>query len=167
MLTPEKILEIIKKIVNGDYTASQLENLYNNAIRLGYTDIECTAKDALILNGNHEHKRKFLAPIQEKVKNLVYEIAEQHNWLNFQDNNVGNGIKSGGLMINGSAIANYYFSYKQKGWTRSVSFAATQTNVKSDIYYSVHSPNLMEEIHCQNLDDALFLFCSELDEQMK
>ena len=45
MLSPEKILEIIKKIVNGDYTASQLQNLYNNAIDGGYSTIEEAAKD--------------------------------------------------------------------------------------------------------------------------
>ena len=165
MLSSEKILEIIKKIVNGDYTASQLQNLYNNAIDGGYSTIEEAAKDALILSGSPEQKRKFLAPIQAKVKNLAYEIAEQHGWLSFSKNQVGNGIKVGGDVMKG-ALAQYYFSCRLEGWKRSVAFAVTQVDTKSEIYYSVNSPCLMEELHFQNVDDALQLFNSELAEQM-
>lgn len=164
MLTADKILEIIKKILDGHYNPSQLENLYNNAIERGYCEIENAAKNALVITGHPEQKRKFLAPIQEKVKNLAYEIAEQHGWLSFPNNEVDNGIKVGGDVRRG-AVAQYYFSYKQKGWRRAVAFAVTQVDVESEIRYSVNSPGLMAEIHFSNLDDALELFNSELAEQ--
>jgi hypothetical protein len=165
MLSPEKILLIITKIVNGDYTASQLQNLYNNAIKTGHSTITEAARDALVIKGSPEMKRKFLAPIQEHIKNLAYEIAEQHGWLSFPNNRVGNGIKVGGDVMKG-ALAQYYFSCRLDGWKKAVAFGVTQEDIKSEIYYSVYSPGLMEGLHFQNIDDALALFNSELAKQM-
>lgn len=168
-MSPEKALEIIKKIHDGHYDdrKHELKILYRNAQSKNFPDIESAAKDRLIQIGDSEFTKRFVAPIREKVESLVTEVAENNNWLYFSDNTVRNGIKHGGELINGQAVAQYYFSYRLKGWKRAISFCATQVDAKSDIFYSVNSPGLTEQVHVSRAEDAIHLFRSELNEWLQ
>lgn len=162
MLSNEKVLDLIRKIESDTYQVHELNNLYKNAVDNGYYQVQLAVQDALRRIGGSKYTKKFLQPIRTEVENLVYQLAEQHSWLDFSNNQVRNGIKVGGGMMNGSAIAQYYFSYKEKGWKRSVSFSATQEDEKSEIYYLVGSRNFKEEVRFSTAEEALELFKNEI-----
>lgn len=167
MSDSEKINKLIRKIQEGIYSQHQLNVLYKRAVDKNKPEVQLAVQDALRQIGGSQYNKKFLQPIRSKVQDLVHEIAANNEWLKFESNQVKNGLKVGGGMMRGDAIAQYYISCKQLGWKRSVSFAATQTGENSEIFYSVASPGLMEEIHLHNAEDAIGLFKSELQEHMR
>jgi predicted small metal-binding protein len=167
MSSINKINELLRKIQEGIYSQHKLNVLYKNAVDNKYPEVQLAVQDALRQIGGSQYTKKFLQPIRSKVQDLVQEIAVNNDWLKFDSNQVKNGLKVGGGMIRGDAIAQYYISCKQLGWKRSISFAATQADENSEIFYSVASPGLMEEIHLKNAEDAIGLFKSELQEQMQ
>ena len=167
MSSVNKINELLRKIQEGMYSQHQLNVLYKNAIDKKKPEIQLAVQDALRQIGGSQYTKKFLQPIRSKVQDLVHAIAANNEWLKFDSNQVKNGLKVGGGMMRGDAIAQYYISCKQPGWKRSISFAATQTDENSEIFYSVASPDLMEEIHLHNAEDAIELFKNELQEHMK
>lgn len=167
MSSIDKINELLRKIQEGVYSQHQLNVLYKNAVDKNYPEVQLAVQDALLQIGGSQYTKKFLQPIRSKVQALVHKIATNNEWLKFDNNQVNDGLKVGGGMIRGDAIAQYYISCRQPGWKKSISFAATQTDENSEMYYSVASPGLMDEVHLKNAEDAIELFRAELQEQMR
>ena len=166
MSSINKINELVHKIEDGIYSQHQLNFLYKNAVDNNHPEVQLAVQDALLKISGSQYTKKFIQPIRSKIEALIYEIAHQHDWLSFPKNEVKNGIKLGGYVKHSKFIADFYFSYKQKGWKRSLAFAVLQKDISSEIYYSINSPGIQGEIQFQNIDDALQLFNSELAELM-
>ncbi len=163
MLSINKLNELIVKIEADIYSEHQLNILYKNAVTNNYPEIQRVVQNALRKIGGSQYTKKFIKPIRAKIESLVHEIGEKNQWLAFDDNLVGQGVKVGGEMIRGDAIAQYYFSYKRFGWKKSLSFAVTQLDEQSEIYYSIGSPDFVDEVHVNNAEEAIRLFKNELN----
>lgn len=166
MSSIDKINDLVRKIQEGIYSQHQLNVLYKNAVDNNHPEVQLAAQDALRQIGGSQYTKKFLLPIRSKVQALVHDIATNNEWLKFDNNQVNDGVKVGGEMIRGDAIAQYYISYKQPGWKKSILFGATQKDENSEIYYTVASSSIMDEVHLSNVEDAILLFKNELSEQI-
>ncbi len=104
--------QLIRKIKVGEFTRKELENLYTNAERLDRRGVLLAAKEALKEIDTRSYSRRFIKPILDKVQQIAEEIARENNWGQWNDNQVGNGIKAGGPMLKGDELAEFYISYR-------------------------------------------------------
>ena len=150
----DKLLENIKA---GNYNRKELENLYSNAERLGRLDVLKAAKEALKEIDTKSYTKRFVKPIKDKVQEITQDIVRSENWANWEDNQVGNGIKPGGPMLNGEELAEFYFSYRHPSWKRSSYLAVFQHDEESPVLYKVRAHNGEQQI-VETSEKAIELF---------
>jgi len=137
---------IIENIKSGKFNRKELENLYANAERLGRTEILEAAKNALKEIDFKAYSKRFVKPIKDKIKNIAEEIAESEGWGNWEDNNVGTGVKDGGPMMNSKELAEFYMAYRHQSWKRSSYLAVFQHDEESAVLYKVKAHDGEEQI---------------------
>jgi len=148
---------MIENIKSGKYNRKQLENLYSNAERLGKQEILSVVKKALKEVDSRSYSKKFVKPLRDKVQQIAIEIADVENWAKWDDNQVGNGVKVGGPMMNGEELAEFYFSYRHKLWKRASYLAVFQHNEESAVQYKVKAHNSEQQI-VNTSEEAIMLF---------
>jgi len=149
--------EIIQSIKAGRYNRGELENLYANAERLGRSDILSAAKEALKAIDRRSYSKRFVKPIRDKVEQIAIDIAKSEGWANWEGNEVGNGIKVGGPMINGEELAEFYFSYRRPPWKSASYLAVFQHDEQSPVQYKTGSHDT-EQIIVNTSEEAIALF---------
>jgi hypothetical protein len=150
----EKIIQSIKA---GKYGRKELENLYANAERLGRNEILSVVKEALKETDSRSYSKRFVKPIRDKVQQIAIEIAEAEGWANWDGNEVGNGIKVGGPMMNGEELAEFYFSYRNPSWNSASYLAVFQHDEQSTVQYKVMSHDSEQRI-VNTSEEAIALF---------
>jgi hypothetical protein len=150
----EKIIQSIKA---GRYNRGELENLYANAERLGRNDILAAAKEALKAIDQRSYSKRFVKPIRDKVQQIATDIARTEGWGNWEGNEVGNGIKVSGSMMNGEELAEFYFSYRRAPWKSASYLAVFQHDEQSTVQYKVGSHDT-EQIIINTSEEAITLF---------
>jgi len=154
--------QLINKIRAGGFNRKELENLYANAERLGRQEILQAAKEALREIDSRSYSKRFVKPIRDKVKQIIEELASENNWGDWPDNQVGNGIKAGGPMLNGKVLAEFYISYRHAKWKRSTYLVAFQQDEHSVVMYKVKAHDAENEILVETSEAAVKLFASSL-----
>jgi hypothetical protein len=149
--------KIIQNIKAGMYDRKELENLYANAERLGKNEILLAVKEALKEIDSRSYSKRFVKPIRDKVQQIAIEIAKSEGWAHWDGNEVGNGIKVGGPMMNGEELAEFYFSYRNPSWKRSSYLAVFQHDEQSTVQYKVKSHD-SEQIIVNTSEEAIELF---------
>ena len=153
--------KIIDKINSGEFSRKELENVYSNAERLGHADILAAAKNALKQIDTRSYSKRFIKPIRDKVHEIIQEIADSNNWAKWENNNVGNGIKAGGAMLNGEELAEYYISYRHSSWKRASYLAVFQHDEESAVLYKVRTHGGEEKI-VETSEKAIELFSNAI-----
>lgn len=133
------------------------ENIYSNAERLNRDDILSVAKEALKDIDSRSYSRRFVKPIRDKVEQIATNIAESEGWAAWEDNEVGNGIKVGGPMMNGEQLAEYYFSYRHPSWKRASYLAVFQHDEENPVQYKIKSHDRDMQI-VDTSEEAIELF---------
>ena len=154
MMTDEEWLD---KIRAGDFDRKQLENLYVNALEHDREVIAVAAKEALKEVDPRSYKAKFIKPIKDKIDQIAKEIAAAEGWGDWEDNMLGNGIKTGGAISSGDEIAESYFSYKHPSWKKASHFFVSQAEEESSVRYKV-MPHNSEEHIVDTSEEAIALF---------
>ena len=150
----DKLLENIKA---GNFNRKELENLYSNADRLGRLDVLTAAKEALKEIDTKSYTKRFVKPIRDKIQEIALDIVRSENWANWEDNQVGNGIKPGGPMLTGEELAEFYISYRHLSWKRSSYLAVFQHNEESPVLYKVRAHDGEQKI-VETSEKAIELF---------
>ena len=153
--------KIIENIQAGVYDRKELENLYSNAERLGRDEILNAVKEALKGIDSRSYSKRFVKPIRDKVQQIANDIIESEGWANWDDNQVGNGIKVGGPMMNGEELAEFYFSYRHPSWKRSSYLAVFQHDEESPVQYKVKAHNAEQQI-VNTSEEAIELFSNAI-----
>ena len=148
---------ILQKIRAGGYSGKELENLYANAERLGRSEIQEAAKRALKEIDSRSYSKRFVKPVRDKVEQIVKEIAEAEGWADWKGNDVRNGIKPAGAMMNGEELAAFYFSYRKPPWKSSAYLTVFQKDEESSVMYKVGAHNMKEAI-VETSTEAVRLF---------
>ena len=149
--------KIIGNIKAGKYNRKELENLYSNAERLGRNEILAVVKEALKNIDSRSYAKRFVKPIRDKVQQIANDIANSEGWANWKDNEVGNGIKVGGPMMNGEELAEFYFSYRHPTWKRASYLAVFQHDEESTVQYKVQAHH-SEQVIVNASEEAIELF---------
>ena len=153
--------KIVNNIKAGKFTRKELENLYSNAERLGRMEILASAKDALRLIDSRSYSKRFVKPIRDKIQQITNDIITAEGWANWDDNNVGNGVKVGGPMMNGEELAEFYFSYRHSTWKRSSYLVVFQHDEESSVQYKVKAHDA-EQVIVDNSEEAIRLFANAI-----
>ncbi|TYK66021.1 hypothetical protein [Colwellia echini] len=114
-------------------------------------------KESLKELDSRSYSKRFIKPIREKVKEIAMEIAESENWANWEDNKVSNGVKTGGKMLNGEFLAEFYFSYKHDSWKKSSYLAVFQRDESSAAGYTIQAHD-QELVSVFSSEEAIKLF---------
>jgi hypothetical protein len=154
--------KILNNIKAGQYDRKELENLYANAERLGRVEILTAAKQALKQLDERAYTKRFLKPIRDKIEALTTEIAADEGWLDWENNQVGNGVKVGGAMIRGEELAEYYVNYRHPSWKRSAYFVVFQHDEDSPVRYKI-DPTLGEPVIVDTSAEAIRTFKEAID----
>lgn len=149
--------KIIGNIKAGKYDRKELENLYSNAERLGRDEILAAVKEALKNIDSRSYAKRFVKPIRDKVQQIANDIIESEGWANWKDNEVGNGVKVGGPMVNGEELAEFYFSYRHPTWKRASYLAVFQHDEESTVQYKVKAHH-SEQVIVNTSEEAIELF---------
>ncbi|GMG88762.1 hypothetical protein [Biformimicrobium ophioploci] len=154
----EKILSNIRE---NKYDRKELEKLLSNAERLGRKEIAVAVKESLKEVDSRSYSKRFVKPIRDKIKQIAHDIMENEGWGNWADNKVGNGVKTGGLMLNGEVLAEFYFSYRAPDWKSSSYLAVVQETEESAVHYTVKKRS-EDTVKVFNSVEAIELFHSAL-----
>lgn len=131
--------KIVENIKAGRYDRHELENLYLNAERLGRSEVQVPAKEALKELNSRAYAKLFVKPIRDKVQKLITAIADAEGWGQWEGNTVGNGIRAGAPMTNGQELAEYCFSYRHPDWKTTSTFSVFQHDEESGVQYKIKS----------------------------
>jgi len=156
--------KLIIRILAGEFSRKELENLYTNAIREGHDNVQIAAKEQLKQIDTRSYSKRFIKPIRDKVHQIVEEVARENGWGNWADNRVDNRIKAGGPMLNGQELAEYYVSYRHPSWKRSSYFVVFQHDEESAVMYKVKAHDA-EEVVLETAEQAIILFKKALQLQ--
>lgn len=148
---------LIEKIKAGLFNRKELENLYQNAERLGRGNVQAAAKEALKQVDSKSYAKRFVKPIKDKVEEIAVEIASENGWTTFSENEVGNGVKRGGEMLKGAELAEFYISFRKAQWKRSAYLAVFQRDEQAAVRYKVSTPD-SEEVIVDTSEEATKLF---------
>lgn len=153
------IQELVTRIKEGKFSRKELENLYANAERLGHPEVLTTAKVALKEVDARSYTRKFIKPIRDRTKRLLEELAKNNHWASWEDNKVDNSVKSGGPMLNGDELAEYFIAYRHPSWKRSATLSVFQHDEESAVGFKV-KPHDGDETVVESSDKAVELFAA-------
>ena len=154
--------KIVENIKAGKYDRHELENLYANAERLGRSEVQLPAKEALKELNSRAYAKLFVKPIRDKVQKLIADIVETEGWAKWEDNTVVNGIRAGAPMTNGQELAEYCFSYRHPNWKTTSSFAVFQQDEESDVQYKVKSRKGGQSL-VSSKEEAMSLFRTAIE----
>lgn len=153
---------MMDKLAENKYSKRELTNLLSNAEKLGRVDVIPAIKESLKVVDKRSYSVRYVKPIREKVEEIVTEIASENEWGKWSENAVSNGVKPGGEMINGELLAEYYISFKKKGWKKSAYLSVYQRDEKSMVGYAVQTPTESEYKIYESSEEAIYAFKATL-----
>lgn len=153
---------MMQKLAENKYSKRELTNLLSNAEKRGRVDIIPAIKESLKVVDKRSYSVRYVKPIREKVQEIVAEIASENEWGKWSENGVSNGVKPGGEMINGELLAEYYISFKKKGWKKSAYLSVYQRDERSMVGYAVQTPTENEYKIYESSEEAIYAFKAAL-----
>ncbi len=159
-----QISNLITKIENNVFSEKELINLFNNAI----SNNKISEEDKALLIFSIEKNTRLRFPksakrifgakesfAESKLDKLYQDLCKEFNLSN---NQLKNGVKTGGLMISGEFYIDVYMSYKNIE-NHGVAITLTQPDIESELtvtvkrYKTYGSDSGTINMHESNMDD--------------